>query len=71
MLDEIEAAPLLAGARGRDPVDRDAVVDVLQRLSQLVTDFPAILELDVNPLVATAEDAVAIDLRLTVDPDRL
>ena len=71
MLDEIEAAPLLAGSRGREPVDRDAVVDVLQRLSQLVTDFPAILELDVNPLVATADGAVAIDLRLTVDPDRL
>jgi acetyltransferase len=71
MLEDVEAAPLLSGARGREPVDRAAIVDVVQRLSQLVTDFPAILELDVNPLVATADSVAAIDLRLTVDPDEL
>jgi acetyltransferase len=36
-----------------------------------VTDFPAILELDINPLVATPEGAQAIDVRLTVDLDEL
>ena len=71
MLDDIDASPLLRGARGRDPVDEAAVVETIQRLSQLVTDFPAILELDVNPLVATPDGAVAIDLALTVDPDTL
>jgi succinyl-CoA synthetase beta subunit len=34
-----------------------------------VTDFPAILELDVNPLVATPDGATAVDVRLTIDPD--
>jgi acetyltransferase len=71
MTEEIRAAPLLRGARGRDPVDRDALAEALQRLSQLVTDFPAILELDVNPLVATPDGAVAVDLRLTISPDDL
>jgi acetyltransferase len=71
MLEEIDAAPLLAGARGRDPVDRAAVAETLGRLSQLADDFPAILELDVNPLVARPSGAVAVDLRLTIDPDRL
>ncbi|MFB6127520.1 MAG: acetate--CoA ligase family protein [Halolamina sp.] len=71
MTDEIDAAALLRGARGGDAVDRDAVVEVVQRLSQLVTDFPAILELDVNPLVATADGVAAVDVRLTVDPDSL
>ena len=47
------------------------VVETIRRLSQLATDFPAILELDVNPLVATPDGAVAIDLVLTVDPDAL
>jgi len=70
MVAEIDAAPLLRGARGREPVDRDAVVETLQRLSQLVTDFPEILELDVNPLVATPDGVVAVDLRLTVDQDQ-
>ena len=71
MLDDIEAAPLLRGARGRDPVDEDSVVEVIQRLSQLATDFPAIVELDVNPLVATADGATAVDLRLTIDPEQV
>jgi acetyltransferase len=71
MIDDIDAAPLLRGARGREPVDEDAVVETIQRLSQLVTDFPAIVELDINPLVATPDGVVAIDIRLTVDPERL
>jgi acetyltransferase len=71
MLDDIKAAPLLSGARGRDPVDRAAVAETLGRLSQLVTDFPAILELDVNPLIADADGVQAVDLRLTIDPDNL
>jgi acetyl coenzyme A synthetase (ADP forming)-like protein len=71
MLDDIEAAPLLRGARGRDPVDEDALVEVVQRLSQLATDFPAIVELDVNPLVATSGGATAVDLRLTIDPENV
>jgi acetyltransferase len=69
MTEEIDASPLLRGARGRDPVDVPAVVETIQRLSQLVTDFPAILELDINPLVATPEGAQAIDVRLTLDLD--
>ncbi|MFB6165361.1 MAG: acetate--CoA ligase alpha subunit, partial [Haloarculaceae archaeon] len=60
MLDDIESAPLLRGARGREPVDEAAIVETIQRLSQLVTDFPAILELDVNPLVATPDGVSAV-----------
>ncbi len=71
MVDEIDAAPLLRGARGRDPADVEAIIDTIQRLSQLVTDFPAILELDVNPLVAGPDGVQAIDLRLTVDTEQL
>ena len=76
MTEEIASAPLLRGARGRDPVDIDAVIETIGRLSQLVTDFPAILELDINPLVALPDadgsaDAAAVDVRLTVDPEEL
>jgi acetyltransferase len=71
MVDEIEAAPLLRGARGRTPADEDEIIETIQRLSQLVTDFPAILELDINPLVAGADGVEAVDLRLTVDTDQL
>ena len=63
--------PLLRGARGREPVDEDAIVETIQRLSQMVTDFPAIVELDINPLVATPEGATAVDLRLTLEQEKL
>jgi acetyl coenzyme A synthetase (ADP forming)-like protein len=71
MIDDVDAAPLLRGARGRTPADVDGVVEVVQRLSQLVTDFPAILELDINPLVAGPDGVTAVDLRLTVDVEEL
>ncbi|QZP39793.1 acetate--CoA ligase family protein [Halobaculum magnesiiphilum] len=71
MTEEIDAAPLLRGARGREAVDIDSVVDAVRRVSQLVADFPSIVELDVNPLVATPDGVRAVDLRLTVDPEEL
>ena len=71
MTEDIQSAPLLRGARGRDPVDVDAVVETIQRLSQLAADFPAILELDVNPLVVQPDGAIAVDLRLTTDLEEL
>ena len=71
MIGDVKASPLLAGARGREPANIDAVVEAIQRLSQLVTDFPAILELDINPLVAGPTNAQAIDLVVTVDTEKL
>jgi len=71
MIEDVESTPLLRGARGRSPVDEDAIVEAIQRLAQLATDFPAIVELDVNPLVATSEGVTAVDLRLTVDQELL
>ena len=71
MIGEIDAAPLLRGARGREPVDESGIVETIQRLSQLVTDFPAIVELDVNPLVARPDGVSAVDVRLTIDQEEL
>jgi acetyl coenzyme A synthetase (ADP forming)-like protein len=67
MLDGIQAAEMLRGVRGGEPVDRDALADVIVKVSQLVTDFPEIVELDLNPVFATAKDAIAADVRIVVD----
>lgn len=67
MIDEIDAASLLRGARGRPPVDRDALVDALLGIDRLVRDHDDVLELDINPLVATPTGAYAIDLRITLE----
>src|SRR3954463_4310303 len=69
MLDGIQAHEILKGVRGSDPVNRDALADVIVRVSQLVTDFPEIVELDLNPVFATRKDAIAADVRIVVDFD--
>jgi 4-hydroxybutyryl-CoA synthetase (ADP-forming) len=51
MVESIKAINLLKGIRGEAPSDLAAVVDSLQRLSQLITDFPEIEEFDINPLL--------------------
>jgi acetyltransferase len=71
MTRDIQAAPMLRGARGRTPADVDTVVETIQRVSQLVTDFPAITELDINPCVVSPRGLSAVDVRLTVDTERL
>ncbi|HEY74929.1 MAG TPA: acetate--CoA ligase [Thermoflexia bacterium] len=68
MIREIRAYPLLEGVRGEPPADHEAMVDALCRISQLVTDFPEIVELDINPLMVFDEGrgAVALDMRLVL-----
>ncbi|MFC4000011.1 acetate--CoA ligase family protein [Nocardiopsis sediminis] len=63
----IKAAEVLDGVRGGAAVDRDRLADLLVRLSDLVTDFPEIAEADLNPVFATADDAIAADLRFVLD----
>ena len=66
MIEEIRTYELLTGVRGQEPSDIDAIIDVILRISQLVTDFPEIAELDINPLLVreAGEGAVAVDMRL-------
>jgi 4-hydroxybutyryl-CoA synthetase (ADP-forming) len=51
MIESIKAIKLLKGIRGEAPSDLAAAADSLQRLSQLITDFPEIEEFDINPLL--------------------
>src|SRR5499426_864401 len=67
MLDGIQAHEMLKGVRGGDPVNREALADVIVKVSQLVADFPEIVELDLNPVFATKKDAIAADVRIVVD----
>ena len=67
MLDGIQAADMLKGVRGSEPVSRDALADLVVRVSQLISDFPEISELDLNPVFATAKGAIAADVRIVMD----
>jgi acetyl coenzyme A synthetase (ADP forming)-like protein len=67
MLDGIQAHEMLKGVRGSDPVNRDAIADIIVNVSRLITDFPEIAEMDLNPVFATKASAVAADVRIVVD----
>ena len=68
MLKELKTYWLLRGTRGEKPADIAAVTEVIQRVSQLVTDFPLIQELDINPLRVFDKDmgCVAADARIII-----
>jgi acetyl coenzyme A synthetase (ADP forming)-like protein len=67
MLDGIAAAEVLKGVRGAAGVNRDALATMIQRVSELVSDFPEISELDLNPVFATEKGATAADVRIVID----
>src|SRR5947199_5127566 len=64
MLDGIQAHEMLKGVRGSDPANRDAIAGIIVNVSQLITDFPEISEMDLNPVFATKSDAIAADVRI-------
>ncbi|MEV0778725.1 acetate--CoA ligase family protein [Streptomyces sp. NPDC050428] len=64
MLDGIRAAEILRGVRGGAAVDRDALADLVVRVSQLAADFPGIAEVDLNPVFASASGVMAADVRI-------
>jgi acetyl coenzyme A synthetase (ADP forming)-like protein len=68
MLDRVRGRRLLDGFRGSTPADREALVDLLLRVSRMVTDLPEIEELDLNPVAALApgEGARVLDARMRV-----
>jgi acetyl coenzyme A synthetase (ADP forming)-like protein len=67
MLDGIQAHEMLKGVRGSDPANRDAIADIIVNVSRLITDFPEIAEMDLNPVFATRREAIAADVRIVVD----
>jgi 4-hydroxybutyryl-CoA synthetase (ADP-forming) len=66
MVESIKTYKILKGIRGQPPSDIKVLVECLQRLSQLVTDFPEIAEFDMNPLLVLEEGkgAIAVDVRI-------
>jgi acetyl coenzyme A synthetase (ADP forming)-like protein len=61
-----KAGRLVAGFRGAQPADADALVDLLLRLSRLAEDVPEVAELDLNPVLALPDRCVAVDARVRI-----
>lgn len=72
MLEEVRSKALLEGVRGKPPIDKEAIVDTLLRMGQLVQEFPEIAEFDINPLIVYPKEqgAIAIDMRLVLASEK-
>lgn len=64
MINSVKSSKLLDGVRGQQGIDKAKVSEIIQRISQLVTDFPQIKEIDLNPVMAFADKAIAVDARI-------
>ncbi|MCZ6617000.1 MAG: acetate--CoA ligase family protein [Gammaproteobacteria bacterium] len=67
MLDDIAGSAILNGVRGSPAVDRAALASLIENVAALVSDFPEISEMDLNPVFANAEGATAVDVRILCD----
>ena len=69
MLMNTKTYRILQGVRGQEGVDIEAIAEGLQRLSQLVTEFPQIQEMDINPYVVglLGTTPIAVDARISVE----
>lgn len=66
LIDQTRVSHLLDAFRNRPAVDRDAIVEVLLRISDMVTELPHVVELDINPLFASPDGVIAIDARIGI-----
>ncbi len=69
MLGRLRSAPILEGVRGARGIDRKAVAETIARVAQLAVDFPAIGQLDINPLMAGPDGCLAVDVRISVSTE--
>ena len=66
MLASVKTSSLLDGVRGEKGVDRERIVDLVQRVSSLLTDLPMIREMDINPVLAFEDAVTAVDGRIRI-----
>lgn len=69
MIQEIKGRPLLEGYRGQEPADIGKLEEVILRVSSFVEQHPEIKELDLNPIFAYKDGAVAVDARIVLETD--
>lgn len=69
MIESLRIYPLLEGYRGSKALNIDKLIEAIIRLSYLAADYPEIEELDINPIIVTPKDVIALDARIVIDKD--
>lgn len=67
MIKSLQGYRVLEGIRGQEGIDITSYIDILYRVSQLVTHAPEIIEMDLNPLLGTKAGVLAVDARIRVE----
>jgi acetyltransferase len=67
MIASLRGYKILQGARGKNSVNEDKFTDIIQRVSALVEAAPEIVEMDINPLIATNKHITAVDVRIRIE----
>jgi len=70
MIREIRCYPLLQGYRGQEPVDVSNLEELLLKVSNFVEQNPEVKELDLNPILAYSDGAIAVDARVILDENK-
>jgi acetyltransferase len=68
MLRELRARPLLDGGRGTDPLNLEALADIVVALSRLASEHPEVSEVDLNPVLIRHDGAIAVDRHVVCAP---
>ncbi len=66
MLTSIKSSQIITGFRGEKGINKELIVEIIQRISMLVNDFPEIKELDINPIFAYEDTACTVDARIII-----
>lgn len=64
MIKNLKGYPIIQGIRGQEGVNQALFAEIITRVSSLVEHFPEIVEMDINPLIATGNKIVAVDARI-------
>ncbi len=67
MIKSLKSYRIIQGLRGKEGIDESRFIDILLRLSALVQAAPQIKELDLNPLLGTADSVIAVDARIRIE----
>jgi len=64
LLSDIKSAPILDGVRGEPPVDKNAIINLLLTVSEIIEAYPDIQEMDLNPVIARSDGLSIVDARI-------
>ena len=67
MIKNLKSYKIIQGVRGQEPVNEEKFADIIQRVSALVKAAPEIFEMDLNPLLGSADKVVAVDARIRIE----